>query len=734
MDGSSAIDRGLDRIVSRRRFIVAGLSAAGGLVIGVAIPGLAKALPLAPEPWSKDGAAAPGEVNAWILIEPDDSVVIRFARSEVGQGSFTALPMIVAEELQCDWSKVRAEYASANRQVRENDVYRSMSTGGSQAVRQSREYLQQAGASARARLVEAAAQRWGVSATECVARQGTVLHEASSRSLGYGALAGDAAKITLAQEPAIKTPDQYTLIGKPMARLDTPLKINGAAKYGIDTRLPDMLYAAVAVCPVFGGTVKSYDAQKILSRRGIHSVVPIPDGVAVVADRYWRAKEALAALPIEWDYGPNAGTDSAQFRQAYRDALDGPAAVARSDGDTAAAMAKATNVVEALYEVPHVAHATMEPLNATAHVQADRVDAWLGTQNAEAALKRAAAVAGVKPEQVFVHNAFVGGAFGRRSWNDELVHAVTVSKAVGKPVKAIWAREEDMQHDRYRPQAAIRFKTALGADGMPVAIEIRTAVGSILRSLGISEVQNGIEPMAVEGLANNRYKIANQKIDCVLKNTHVPVMFWRSVGSSQNAFAMESYVDELAHAAGQDPYKFRRALLADHPDFLHVLDTLAEKGDWGKPLPAGKGRGIAIHECYNTIVGEIAEVAVSPKGEVTVERVVVAVDSGHVVNPRTVEMQMEGGVIYGLAAALDGEISIKEGRVEQANFDTYQMVRLADAPKIEVHLALTGGKKWGGIGEPGTAPIAPAVCNAIFAATGKRIRALPIKKVDLRSA
>ena len=728
MDGSSAITRPL----SRRRFIV-GLSAAGGLAIGVAIPGLAKALPLAAEPWSKD-APTPSEVNAWILIEPDDSVVIRFARSEIGQGSFTALPMIVAEELQCDWSKVRAEYASANRQVRENDVYRSMSTGGSQSVRQSREYLQQAGASARVRLIEAAARQWGVPVAECVARQGKVIHESSNRSLGYGALAADAAKVTLAQEPAIKTPDQYTLIGKPMARLDTPLKINGSAKYGIDTRLPDMLYAAVAVCPVFGGTVKSYDAQKILGRRGIHSVVPIPDGVAVVADRFWRAKEALAALPIEWDYGQAAGTDSAQFRQAYRDALDGPAAVARNDGDTAAAMAKATRVVEALYEVPHVAHATMEPLNATAWVQADRVDAWLGTQNAEAALKRAAAVAGISPERVYVHNAFVGGGFGRRSWNDELVHAVTVSKAVGKPVKVIWAREEDMRHDRYRPQAAIRFKTALGADGMPVAWEVRTAVGSILRSLGISKVENGIEPMAVEGLANNPYKIANQRIDCVLKNTHVPVMFWRSVGSSQNAFAMEGYVDELAHAAGQDPYKFRRALLADHPDFLHVLDTLAEEGDWGKPLPAGKGRGIAIHESYGTIVGEIAEVAVSPKGEVKVERVVVAVDSGHVVNPRTVEMQMEGGVIYGLAAALYGEITIKEGRVEQANFDTYQMVRLADAPKIEVHLALTGGKKWGGIGEPGTAPIAPAVCNAIFAATGKRIRALPIKNVDLRSA
>ena len=718
--------------LSRRRFIVAGLSAAGGLAIGVAVPGLARALPIGPEPWSPETAGT--EVSAWILIEPDDSVVIRFARSEMGQGSFTALPMIVAEELECDWSKVRAEYASANRNVREGSIYRSMSTGGSRAVRDSREYLQQAGASARARLVQAAATRWNVAASECEARDGKVLHKASGRSLGYGALAADAAKVTLAQEPAIKTPDQYRLIGKPTARLDTPLKINGAAKFGIDTRLPDMVYAAAAACPVFGGKLKSYDESKIKGRRGIIAVVPLEGAVAVVADRFWRAKEALLAMPVEWDAGPAGSTDSAQFKQAYREALDGDAATARNDGDVAKAMAAGGKIVDALYEVPHVAHAPMEPLNATAHVQADRVDVWMGTQNAEGALRAAARMAGVKPEQVFVHTAFLGCGFGRRSANDEMLQAVAVSKAVGKPVKLVWTREEDIRHDRYRPQAAIRFKAALGPDGLPVAWENRTAVGSILRSLGMNPVTSGVEPMAVEGLANMPYRVANVRVDCVLKNTHVPVMFWRSVGSSQNAFAVESFVDELAHAAGQDPYRFRRALLTHRADFIHVIDTLAEKGDWGKPLPAGKGRGIAIHEAFGTIVGEIAEVAVSPKGEVRVERVVVVVDSGHVVNPRTVEMQMEGGVIYGLTAALYGEITLKNGAVEQGNFDSYEMVRLADAPKIEVHMALTGGSKWGGIGEPGTPPIAPAVCNAIFAATGKRIRSLPIKNQDLRSA
>jgi isoquinoline 1-oxidoreductase beta subunit len=711
---------------SRRRFLVTSLSAAGGLAVGVSLPGIAGAAVVAPEPWDKGDL---GEINAWILIEPDDRVVIRVAQSEMGEGVLTSMPMIIAEELACDWAKVTAEYASANRNVREDNVYRRMGTGGSSAVRRSREYLQQAGASARARLIAAAANRFGVAAGECEARNGTVYHAATGRSATYGSLAADAARVTLDHEPAIKTPDQFTFLGRATARLDTPLKVTGQAKFGIDTRLPDMLYAAVTTCPVFGGSVRSFDAKAVENRRGVKTVVAVPGGVAVVADRFWRAKEALAALPIEWDYGSGAGTSSEQFRQDYRAALDGPAATAVNSGDVEKALA-AGKPIEALYEVPHLAHAPMEPLNCTAQVQADRVDVWLGTQNPEAALRLAAKTSGLPPERVFVHNCFLGGGFGRRAVNDELVQAVTVAKAVGKPVKLVWTREEDIRHDRYRPQAAIRFRAALDDGGMPTAWVARTAVGSIQRSLGQDKVESGVERSAVEGLANMPYAVANLRVDCVLKNTHVPVMFWRSVGSSQNAFAVESFVDELAHAAGEDPYRFRRRLLAGKADFLAVLDMLADKGNWGQAMPAGHGRGMAIHESFGTIVGEIAEVAVA-NNEVKVERVVAVVDCGHVINPRTVEMQIESAVVYGLTAALYDEITIKDGRVEQGNFDGYPMVRLADSPKIETYMALSGGSKWGGIGEPGTPPIAPAVCNAIFAATGKRIRSLPIKGADL---
>ena len=468
-----------------------------------------------------------------------------------------------------------------------------------------------------------------------------------------------------------------------MPRVDVPHKVNGTAQYAIDTRIPDMVYAAVTASPVPGGTLKSVDPSLVKGDPGVIQVVPLSNAVAVVADSFWRAKQALAKLRPEWDAGAAAGTDSAQFRKAYRDALDGPAVTARNDGDVDTAIPAAAKTVEALYEVPYLAHATMEPLNATVHLQPDRLDVWIGTQSADRTLKTAASVAGMAPEQVYVHNCFVGGGFGRKSSNDEMIQAIQVAKAVGKPVKLVWTREEDMRHDRYRPQAALRMTAGLGADGMLVAWHMRTAVGSLLRSLGMSKVENGVEPMAVEGLATNPYKVASTRVDCVLKNTHIPVSFWRSVGSSHNAFVIESFVDEIAHAGGQDPYKFRRALLEGKPDWLQVLDTVAEKGDWGKPLPAGTGRGIAIHECFGTIVGEVAEVSVSPKGAVKVERVTVAVDCGHAVNPLTVAEQMEGGVVFGLSAALYGKITVKDGAIEQGNFDTYQMVRLAQAPRID---------------------------------------------------
>jgi isoquinoline 1-oxidoreductase beta subunit len=721
----------LNAILSRRTFVTSGLSAAGGLLIGVALPQLSAATPLGPEPWGPEALKTAGEVNAFVVVEPDGAILLRVAKSEMGQGVMTSLAMIVAEELECDFARVHVEYASANRNFIDGGVYGQMSTGGSSSVRRSRVALQQAGASARARLVAAAASRWGVAADACAARGGAVFHDASGRSTAYGELAREAGDISLRQEPAIKTPDQFKLIGRRQARLDTPVKVTGAAKFGIDMRLPGMVYAAVVNCPVFGGKVKSYDEAAIKAKRGFLAVVPVENGVAVVADRFWRAKEMAAILPVVWDEGAAAATDSEKFRADYRGALDGPLANAIQRGDAEGAIAAAPKIIEALYEVPHLAHAPMEPLNAAADWRPERLDVWIGTQAADAAHDLAAKVSGVDPRNVFVHNCYLGGGFGRRAVNDELRQAVQVSKALGKPVKLVWTREQDIQHDRYRPQAAIRLKAGLKVDGMPAGFDFRTAVGSISRSLGWGAAANGVEPSAVEGLANVPYLADALKVDCALKNTHVPVMFWRSVGSSQNAFAVESFIDELAFAAGRDPLDYRRALLAGKPDFLAVLDKLADKGGWGRALPAGTAQGLAIHEAFGTIVGEIAQVAVSKSGAVKVERVTACVDCGHVVNPLHVEMQIESGVLYGLTAALYGEITIRKGAVEQSNFDDYQIARMADAPLIETHFALSGGAKWGGIGEPGTPPIAPAIANAIFKITGKRIRSLPLKNAAL---
>ena len=715
--------------ITRRHFVVASASAAGGLAISVAFPGFADAASIGAQAWGPE--STPNEINAFLAIDPDGSILIRSPHQEMGQGAITALPMIVAEELECDWSKVKVEYASPARNLREKNVYGEMTTVGSRGVRTSWQMLLQAGASARERLIAAAAQRWNVSPSDCEAANSKITHKTTGRSFDYGALAADAANIKLDKEPAIRTPDQFKLIGKRLARLDTPLKINGSAKFAIDTKVPDMVYAAVAACPVFGGKLKSVDDAPAKGRRGILQVVKLENAVVVVADRFWRAKEALALLKPEWDVGAAGNTDSAQFAKLYRDTLDGPMVSARNDGSVDDAFGKGGKLVEAVYEAPHLAHATMEPLNATVHLQPDKLEVWLGSQTPMGTIRQAAAASGLKPEQIVIHNCFLGGGFGRRSINDEMRQAILVAKEVGKPVKLVWTREEDMTQDRYRPQAAVRMKAALGSDGMPTAFDAKIAVGSILRSTGINKVENGIEAQAVEGFANIPYAIPSVRVGCMLKNTHVPVMFWRSVGSSQNAFFVESYIDELAQAAGQDPYKFRRTLLAGKSDFLGVLDTIAEKSDWGKPLGQGRGRGIAIHECYGSIIGQVAEVTVSQKGEVKVDRVVAAVDCGHVVNPGIVEAQIQSGVIYGLSAALYGEITVKQGRVEQGNFDEYQVVRLADTPKIEVYLALSGGKKWGGIGEPGTAATAPAVANAVFAATGTRVRSMPLKNVKL---
>ena len=718
-----------DTTLSRRRFITTALTAAGGLALGVGIAGPAEAASLGVRPWGDEAKRYPGEINAWVVIEPDDTVIIRYGRAEMGQGSFTALPQILTEELECDWAFVKPEYASANRNLKENKVYGSLATGGSRAVRETGEMVQQAGASARERLIAAAAKRWDVPASECSAAMSKVTHKPTGRTFRFGELAADAAAVKLDQEPALKRPDQYKFIGRRLARLDVPLKINGSAKYGIDLDVPGMVCAAIIKCPVFGGTVKSVDEGAIASRRGILQVVKLKDAVAVVADRYFRGQAALNALPIEWEVGPAGTTDSAQFRREYLEALDQKGAEARHDGNVDAAMATAAKVIEATYEVPIIAHAPMEPLNATAHVQADRVDVWVGTQNADLALTYAAQASGVKPENVYIHNTFSGGGFGRRLGPDEVAQAVAVAKAVGKPVKLIWTREEELRQGRYRTQAAIRFKAAFAADGSAIALDMRNSAGSS----NPATVRDGLDPQTMQGLINTAYKLPNFRLVSMLKNTHVPLGPWRAPGHSQNVFFMESFIDEMAHALGKDPVLLRRELLAHRPDFQQVIDLLVEKGDWGKPMPRGRGRGVAVHESYDSIVGMIAEVAVT-NGEVKVERVVIACDCGTVVNPRGVETQLEGGMIYGLSAALFGEITVKGGRVEQGNFDTYPVVRYKDAPKTEVYISPTPGKRWGGVGEPGATMIQPAVTNAIFAATGKRLRRLPIRGQDLSGA
>jgi isoquinoline 1-oxidoreductase beta subunit len=719
--------------LTRRRFILTATSAAGGLMIGVgAAPAIAEAATVVAQPWNEDNAYAANEIDAWIAIDPDDSILIRYPRSEMGQGSMTALPMILTEELHCDWSKVRVEYASANRNVRENKLYGPMISAGSRTVRGTQKKMQQVGASARERLIAAAAARWDVPASECAAASSVVSHGPSGRTLRYGELTADAAKIKLPQEPAIKTPDEFTFIGTPMPRIDVVHKIDGSAKFGIDAQLPGMVFAAIYACPVAGGKLKNVDDSVLAGAPGVLQVVRLDNAVAVVAaGSYWRAKQALARLQPEWDVGAAGSVDSDQLSRAFRTALSETMATARNDGDVDQAMSGAAKTFEAIYETPYLSHSPMEPMNATVHLQPDRLDVWVGTQAADEATEAAAQASGLEPEQVYVHNCFVGGGFGRRHVSDEIVQAIAIAKVVQKPVKLVWTREEDTRQDKFRPHAVVAFKAAAGSDGLPSAWSMRVVTSSILASAGRNPPAKGPEPQAVAGLANNGYKVPNTRVEALIKNTHLPVWYWRAPGANQHVFAIESFLDEIASASGLDPYQVRRKLLEGKPDWLKVLDTAAEKGDWGKPLPRGTARGIAICEDDDSLCAQVAEVTVRPNGDVKVNRVSVALDTRYIVNPLTIAEQAEGSVIFGLTAALYGKITIKGGVPVQGNFDTYRMVRLAEAPKIDVHLVPSGGKVWGGAAEAATPPIAGAVANAIFAATGKRIRTLPIMDHDL---
>jgi isoquinoline 1-oxidoreductase beta subunit len=719
--------------LTRRHFILTATSAAGGLMIGIgAAPAVAEAATVVAQPWNEDNAYAANEIDAWIAIDPDDSILIRYQRSEMGQGSMTALPMIITEELHCDWSKVRIEYASPNRNIRENKVYGDMFSNGSRSVRASQKKMQQVGASARERLIAAAASRWNVPASECTAALSVVTHGPSGQTLRYGELTADAAKIKLAQEPVIKTPDKFTFIGTPMPRIDVVHKIDGSAKFGIDAQLPGMVFAAINACPVAGGKLKNVDDSALAGAPGVLQMVRLDNAVAVVAaGSYWRAKQALARLQPEWDVGAAGSVDSDQLSQAFHTALNETMAIARNDGDVDQAMSGAAKTFEAIYETPYLSHSPMEPMNATVHLQPHRLDVWVGTQAADEATEAAAKASGLKPEQVFVHNGFVGGGFGRRDASDEIVQAIAIAKVVQKPVKLVWTREEDTRQDKFRPHAVVAFKAAAGFDGLPTAWSMRVVTSSIWASVGRKPPAKGPEPQSVAGLADNGYKVPNTRVEALIKNTHLPVWFWRAPGANQHVFAIESFLDEIASASGLDPYQVRRKLLEGKPDWLKVLDTAAEKGDWGKPLPRGTARGIAICEDTGSLCAQVAEVTVRPNGDVKVNRVTVALDTRYMVNPQTIAEQAEGSVIFGLTAALYGKITIKGGVPVQGNFDTYRMVRLAEAPKIDVHLVPSGGKVWGGAGEPATPPIAGAVANAIFAATGKRIRTLPIMDHDL---
>jgi isoquinoline 1-oxidoreductase subunit beta len=713
--------------LSRRSFL-AGVSAAGGGLT------LALAIPFGPASAAADGAEAP-EVTAWLTIQPDNSVVIRIARAEMGQGAQTGLAMLVAEELECDWAKVSTEFISAGENLRRHRIWGDTSTGASRSIGSSQLYLRQAGATAREMLIAAAAARWGVPPSQCVARMSAITHKPSGRTTTFAAVAADAAKITVGDIP-LKDPASWKLAGTPRRRLDVLDKATARPVYAIDVRLPGMLYAAIKQCPIFGGTPKSVDESAIAGMKGVRRVVRMADSVAVVADSWWRAKRALDALPIVWDERGNGSVSSASIAELVRAALDADdAQVGQSDGDINAGLERAAQRVVAEYTVPYLAHATMEPQNCTAHVRPGQVEVWAPSQGSTTALVTAAVAAGVPNDQVTVHTMMLGGGFGRRGAIQEYIRqAVLIAKEVDAPVKLVWTREEDMRHDFYRPFGMARLTAGLDVDGMPTALKIRLAGPSFVATFVSAFGANIIDRTFLSGLIEQEmaYDVPNYHVDYLIRQTPVPVGVWRAINYSENAFYKECFIDELAHAAGMDPYLYRRRLLRNSPKNLAVLDAAARKADWFSPPPRGVSRGIAVMEACGSYCAHVVEVSVE-RGSLHVHRVVSALDPGHVVNPLSIEMQTQGAIIYALTAALYGEITIKDGTAEQGNFDTYEMLRMADAPKVETVIVPSGGF-WGGVGEPPVPPLAPALCNAVFAATGKRIRTLPLKNHDLTRA
>ena len=711
-------------LMNRRLFLQVNTASAAALSLGFL--------------WPQAGMASNlGEVNAWIEINADESVVIRYARTEMGQGSRTSAPMLIAEELEVDWKKVRVVDVPAHENLRRKRAYGDMASVGSRTIRMSQEYLRKAGAGARIMLIEAAAQRWNVAPAECKAVLGQVIHSASGKKLSYGQLAADAAKLTPPKDIPLKDPKSWTIAGKPLPRVDIADIVTGKIRYGVDVQLPGMLHAAIAQSPVFGGKAKSVDNSKVDSRRGIVKVINLGEFVAVVADNWWRAKEALRDVSIDWDNGKNGAVNSASLMQYYRDGLtQTEQAIACNDGNTLAVLAS-TQVIEADYYTPYLAHATMEPMVCTALLDGDKLDIWASTQNPESTLTAAAATAEVAQENVRVFAMQMGGGLGRKSPQDFTRQAVAIAMQLpGKPVKLMWSREEDMQHDLYRPASLVRVRAGVDDNGKPNALHVRVSAPSLFSQLLRMPLQNGVDQQAVACFNDHPYAIPNTLVDFAMRSAHVPVGFWRTVGHSQNPFVRECFLDELAHAAKQDPLAYRLALLPDNEKANRdkgILQAVAKAADWGKPLPDGVHRGIASVDGYGSWTACVCEVSVNARGEVKIHRIVIGIDPGYAVNPDNIQAQLQGSVVHGLTAIFWGEMTVKDGRVEQSNFHDYRMMRMNEMPKVETVIAPSGGF-WGGVGEPAQAPLAPALGNALFAATGKRIRSLPLKNHGLTLA
>jgi isoquinoline 1-oxidoreductase beta subunit len=719
--------------LSRRGLLAGSAAAAGAFSFGFTIP-------FASEAQAQAQGTVP-EINAWVVVHPDDKVVIRIARSEMGQGTLTGLAQLVAEELNCDWSKVTTEYPTPGQSVARNRIWGNFSTGGSRGIRESQDYVRKGGAAARMMLIQAAANEWKVPAAECVAAKSVVTHKASGRSLRYGEVAAAAAKLEAPKDVALKDPKDWIIAGKPLPRLDTVDKTNGKKIYGMDLKMPGMLNAAIKDCPVFGGKVKSFDAAAIKDMPGVKHVLPVGDSaVSVVAETWWQAKSALDALTIVWDEGEHAKVSSASIAAWLKEGLDAPTAVVgNQNGDVKAAIAAAARTVEAVYSYPYQNHATMETMNATAVWTPEKCEVWTPTQNGEAALAATSEAAGLPLAKCEAYKIDLGGGFGRRGASQDWVRqVVAIAKQIpGTPVKLIWSREEDMTHGRYHPVTQCKMIGAFDKDDNLTGLHMRISGQSIVAGLFPQTIQNGRDPAVFQGLnapgpeASIGYGVPNLLIDHAMRNPHVPPGFWRGVNLNQNTIYLESFMDELAHATNKDPLEFRRGLMKNHPKHLAVLNAVAEKAGWGKPLPEGVFRGICQTMGFGSYVAAVAEVSVSPQGQLKIHRIVAATDPGHAVNPAQIERQVEGSFVYGLSASLYGEITIKDGRVEQENFDTYEVMRLEAMPAVETVIVPSGGF-WGGVGEPTIAVAAPAVLNAIFAATGKRIRSLPLKNADLK--